>query len=237
MRKWKKENGKKNISLIMKRAEIFQKISDNILSINKDHPIRVGIDGVDAAGKTFWADELAEYLEKQGADVIRASIDGFHNPKEIRYRKGRDSAEGYYRDTTNINKLIEILLKPLGRDGNLKYKKAAFDFLTDSEIASPLEEARKDSILIFEGVFLFRPELEKNWDYKIFINADFKNTIKRAASRDQYYLGKEEEVINKYKKRYIPGQRIYLKEINPKEKADVVINNNEFNNPLLEFVA
>lgn len=42
---------------------------------------RVGIDGVDGAGKTCLADELAGVLQAQGAPVIRASVDGFHRPR------------------------------------------------------------------------------------------------------------------------------------------------------------
>ena len=63
---------------------------------------------------------------------------------------------------------------------------------------------------------------------------EYANTIKRASERDQYYLGKKEEVIEMYKKKYIPGQELYFKEANPKEKADIIIDNNDFNNPNLD---
>jgi uridine kinase len=45
---------------------------------------RVAIDGVDGAGKTYFADELAEVLGASGRSVIRASVDGFDNPRSIR---------------------------------------------------------------------------------------------------------------------------------------------------------
>jgi len=218
----------------MQRKELIKQLAEKILSIKKDHPIKVGIDGVDAAGKTFLADELADYLKEKNQDVIIASIDGFHNSKEIRYKKGRDSADGYYNDSFNYSALIKNLLEPLGPDGNLEYKEAVFDFKTDKEVDTPAKKANKNSILIFEGVFLFRPELIGFWDYKIFVHADFANTIKRASERDQYYLGKKEEVIEMYKKKYIPGQELYFKEANPKEKADIIIDNNDFNNPNLD---
>jgi hypothetical protein len=40
--------------------------------------VRVAIDGVDGVGKTTLADELVAPLQLLGRDVIRASIDGFH---------------------------------------------------------------------------------------------------------------------------------------------------------------
>lgn len=51
--------------------------------------VRIGIDGVDGAGKTIFADELAEVLRAAGQKVVRVSIDGFHNPREVRYVRGR----------------------------------------------------------------------------------------------------------------------------------------------------
>ncbi|MGH3992404.1 MAG: hypothetical protein ACRDSN_08060 [Pseudonocardiaceae bacterium] len=43
-----------------------------------------GIDSVDGAGKTRFADELAAALEARGRPVVRAGIDSFHHPRLIR---------------------------------------------------------------------------------------------------------------------------------------------------------
>ena len=45
------------------------------------------------------ADELAHRVTALGRPVIRASVDGFHNPRDHRYRRGRDSPEGYFHDS------------------------------------------------------------------------------------------------------------------------------------------
>jgi len=45
------------------------------------------------------ADVLAAPLARLGRPVIRASIDGFHNPGAIRYARGKFSPEGYYFDS------------------------------------------------------------------------------------------------------------------------------------------
>jgi hypothetical protein len=37
--------------------------------------------------------------------------------------------------------------------------------------------------------------------------------------------------LEKYKKKYIPIQKKYLKENNVKEKCDIIIDNNDYNNP------
>ena len=236
MKKWKRENGKKNISLIMKRAEIFYKISDIILSIKKDCPIRVGVDGIDGAGKTFFAKALVDYLKNKNFDVIYSSIDKFHNPKEIRYQKGRGSPQGYYQDQFNYSKLINNLLEPLGPRGNLEYKEAFFDYMTNIKIECKSKKADKNSILIFDGVFLCRKEIKKYFDLIIFIDVDFDVALSRVLKRkkDKDSLGEEENIKKYYKQKYFAGQKLYFKEANPKEKADIVINNNDFNNLIIK---
>ncbi|MBS3122452.1 hypothetical protein J4434_06235 [Candidatus Woesearchaeota archaeon] len=217
----------------MKQAELIKYLAEIILNTKRHHPIRVGIDGVDASGKTTLANLLADYLKSQNVDIIRASIDGFHNPKSIRYKKGRNSPEGYYKDSFNNQAIIDNLLAPLGENENLQYKKAIFDFKTDSEVVLPVETANKDSILIMDGVFLFRPELADYWDLKIFIEADFKITVSRATKRDGYYLGSEQEILDKYNQRYVPGQQLYFHEAHPQETADIIIENSDFENPVI----
>ena len=47
----------------------------------------VAVDGVDGAGKTTFCDELASVLRAQGRAVVRASVDDFHHPRAIRWRR------------------------------------------------------------------------------------------------------------------------------------------------------
>jgi len=217
----------------MTQKELLKYLADIITATKRRHPLRVGIDGVDASGKTTLADSLADYLRSLNINVIRASIDGFHNPRTVRYEKGRNSPEGYYRDSFNNKAIIDNLLAPLGENGDLKYKKAVFDFKANSEVVLPFETTKPDSILIMDGVFLFRPELVSYWDLKIFLEADFKITVDRAKKRDGYLFGSENEILEKYEQRYVPGQKLYFEEAKPQEKADIIIDNSDFENPVI----
>jgi len=215
----------------MTPEELYVYLAEEILKIQHSTPLRVGICGIDAAGKTFLADKLAEELKKSGRHIIRASVDGFHNPKEIRYKQGRLSPEGYYEDSFNYPVIISNVLDPLSNGGNLEYRTARFDYKTDSEVDSLVQTASKDSILIMEGVFLFRPELVDYWDLKIFLDIDFGENMRRAIERDKDYLGGKQQVVTLYNMRYAPGQILYFTESNPKQKADIVVDNNDFNAP------
>lgn len=59
--------------------------------------MRVGIDGVSAAGKTTFADELATLVA-----AARLSIDDFHHPPEVRHARG-EGPDSYYEDTFDMD--------------------------------------------------------------------------------------------------------------------------------------
>ena len=92
----------------MKRSELLELLTANILGIKHERPLLVAIDGYDAAGKSILAKELAEKLRGLGLNIIEASIDGFHNPRVIRYKRGEESPEGYYYDSFNYAALKVI---------------------------------------------------------------------------------------------------------------------------------
>lgn len=60
----------------MRREVLIETLISGIISAKKaSEPLRVGVDGVDAAGKAVLADELGAAGRKAGLSVLRASID------------------------------------------------------------------------------------------------------------------------------------------------------------------
>lgn len=199
----------------------------------RPHPVRVALDGVDAAGKTTLAEELVTPIQACGRPVIRASIDGFHHPAHWRYRRGATSPEGYYHDSFNYPALIACLLAPLGRGGSRRNRTAVFDFRTDAAVPCPPRVAEAHAVLLFDGVFLLRQELQGYWDYTIFVDAAFTVTLARAQQRDLALFGTVAEVTKRYEQRYIPGQQLYLEACCPRQCADLVVENNDPGQPVL----
>ena len=136
------------------RQEVLAYIASRIAEVRRAHTIRVAIDGVDAAGKTTLANELAPLIDALGHPVIRASIDGFHNPQATRHRRGSLSPEGYFYDSFNYAALIEALLQPLGPGGSGLFRRAVFDFRTDEPVVADAEMAPAEAVLLLDGVFL-----------------------------------------------------------------------------------
>ncbi|HEY6357192.1 MAG TPA: hypothetical protein VIX35_03045 [Vicinamibacterales bacterium] len=217
----------------MTRADVVAELASRMGRVRCPHPVRVAIDGVDAAGKTTLADALVAPLERAGRSVIRASIDGFHHPAAVRYQRGRSSPEGYFRDSFNYAQLLETLLAPLGPGGGRRYRRAIFDFRLDQPVETPVEEASPDAVLLFDGVFLLRPELRPYWDFSIFVRAEFEVTVARAEARDHHLFGSTAHVRQRYAERYVPGQRLYLAEAQPELYASIVVENTDAAHPTL----
>ena len=198
-------------------------LAKRIADVSLTHPTRGAIDGVDAAGKTTLADALVAPIEELGRPVIRATVDGFHRPREERYRRGSDSPEGYYHDSFDYDSARGELLEQLGPGGSLRYRTATFAFPTDQFIYERLQTAQPDAILLFDGIFLMRPELNDLWDFRIFLEIGFEESLERAGRRNAEGMDSEEALRERYEKRYIQGQRLYLDSVKPREIADVVV--------------
>src|SRR5262245_47100436 len=217
----------------MSLASFYNRLATMIDSVRTDHPVRVAVDGVDAAGKTTLANVLVKPLSQLGREVIRASVDGFHRPKRLRYSRGKDSPAGYYYDTFDYEALVLYLLKPLGPAGDRLYRTRVFDHIADTEQTSDIRAASENAVLVFDGVFLLRPELNRHWDFRIFVNVSIEIAKERAVRRDSMWMGGVSEARRRYEMRYYPGQRIYMEECDPMSLADVVVGNDDPMSPTL----
>ncbi|PEI87051.1 uridine kinase [Bacillus toyonensis] len=219
----------------MIRQKRMKEIANHILKLNLTHPIRVGVSGITASGKTTFANELAEEIKKRGLPVTRASIDDFHNPRVIRYAKGKESARGYYEDAHDYTAFKERLLKPLGPKGNLQYETISHNLVTDMPVHNEPLLATQNMILIVDGTFLLKKDVAHLFDYKIFIDKDFEIARKRGAERETEAFGSYEKAEKMFLNRYHAACKMYIDEHNPKECVDVVFENSKFDDPVVLF--
>jgi uridine kinase len=219
----------------VERSELLSHLARRIAAIRLAHPVRVAIDGIDAAGKTTLADALAKVITAEGRPVIRASLDHFQRPRTERYRQGRDSWRGYYEDAFDYPAVLESLLLPLGPGGNRIYRRTVFDYREDRALPAITEHAPDTAVLVCDGVFLLRPELDGQWDYGVFVQVSFETALQRAVARDTPVIGSAEEVERLYLTRYFPAQRHYLELAHPQQKADAIVDNENPNHPTLKF--
>jgi uridine kinase len=214
------------------RERCLDALAGAILAIDRPHPVRVAIDGPDAAGKTTLADELADVVAAAGRPVIRASIDGFHRSRAERMVRGPESPEGYFRESFDYSALRSALIDPLGPGGDRRFRRRVFDFRTDEALVAPVETAAADAVLLFDGVFLLRHELAGLWDVSVFVAVPFGETMRRAMVRDAALFGDAAAVRRRYETRYVPGQRLYFGEAHPEAIASVIVDNGDPDRPV-----
>jgi uridine kinase len=195
--------------------------------------VRVGIDGVDGAGKTCFADELAAALHRRGRPVVRVQADDFHQVKALRYRRGRSSPTGFWLDSYDYRRLWADVLTPLGPAGSRRYRPAAHDLKTDAVLWPPPVTAAPGAVLVLDGLFLHRDELAGAWELSVFLDVGFDETARRMAARDGSPADPEHPSLA----RYVLAQRHYLASCRPWQRADVVVDNSSLAAPvLLSFV-
>jgi uridine kinase len=206
------------------RAELLRRVAASVPA-----GVRVGVDGVDGSGKTVFADELADRLREDGRPVVRISVDDFHHPRAIRYRRGGDSAEGYWLDAFDYARLRADVLDPLGPGGCRRYRPAAHDLAGDRALHPAPEVAAPDAVLILDGVFLHRDELADVWAFSVFLDVPFDVTARRMAVRD----GSSPDPEHPSLRRYVEAQQRYLRMCTPRHRASVVVDNAVLDAPRL----
>jgi uridine kinase len=210
-----------------RRAEMIRGVVHHIAALPRTAPVRVAVDGRTASGKTTFADELAAGIQQSGRPVIRAQIDGFHRPRVERYRRGRMSPEGYYRDARDLDALVSLLLAPLAPGGDRMIRTESFDLDADQPIDAAPWRADDAAVLIVDGTFLQRPELAAHWDATIYVRASSHLCLQRGIDRDSAHLGGPEQTRRMYAERYQPAYEMYEHEASPETSADLIIDNDD----------
>jgi uridine kinase len=186
-----------------------------------ERPTLVGIDGVDGAGKTTFADALAAHLA--GRPVLRVLFDDFHHPRATRYARGRLSPEGFWLDSFDYAAFRSRVLGPAGPGGSRLVRLASHDLATDAYVDPDPVAVADDAVVIVDGLFLHRPELAGAWDVTVFLAVPFEVTVARMVTRD----GAPPDVDDPANRRYVEAQRHYLATCSPAHRATLVVENSD----------
>jgi uridine kinase len=202
---------------------VIDRLAATIDELRPERRLLVAIDGPDAAGKTTLADELARRVLRP---VVRCSIDDWHNPAEVRYLAGGESAVGYFRDAFDFAALVRELLDPFAA-GAAAVITGWHDVASEKPAIASESNVAAGAALIVDGVLLQRQELRDRWHLAVYLQVPEQVSLERGVERDRHGRSSPQELIERYERRYLPGQALYRTECDPIAAADIVIDNSD----------
>lgn len=215
------------------RRRLIDALAARIISMSPTR-LRVVVDGYTASGKTSFGHELAAAIRALGRPTLRASLDDFKKPWRDAAEKGYDrtSGESYYRNAPDFEPARELLLEPAGPLGSGTVALCGHDPLTGVDHRNVTIQAPDDAVLVVDSVFAMRPEYDEYWDLRIWLEVPAEVSLDRGIGRDEGSEGRV-EAERLHRDRYHEAERIYIAEVDPTSKADVIIDNTDFAAPRL----
>ncbi len=213
------------------RADVLGRLAASIVCVGAERRVVIALDGVDGAGKTVLADELA-HLIAPVREVHRAGVDRFHHPRAVRYARGR-TPETFYRDSYDYAALRRELLTPF-RCGE-PYRAAVHDVERDQPMGEEGQRpaAGPAAVLLFDGIFLHRPELTDQWDASLWVEVPFSVSVPRGNARFGPVTAERADPDSAINARYVVAQRRYLAAVRPAEHATWILENTNLERPTL----
>jgi uridine kinase len=215
------------------RSEVIFDVAGTLCAFS-ERRLRVAIDGRSGAGKTSFGHELGAAVRELGRPTLRASMDDFKHPWRDARERGYDrkSGEGYYRNAYDFDSSTTLLLVPAGAAGSGDVVLCAHDPLTGEDQRATTVKAPHDAILIVDTMFAMRPEYDSFWDFRIWIDVDPRLSMERGIARDTATEGIV-DATNVHQGRYRDAEEIYLREVDPLIRADLVVDNNDLSAPFI----
>jgi len=192
-------------------------------------PVLVAVDGADGAGKTRLAADLARVADRP---VVVASLDDFHFPAAYRHAEGRTGRTVWAR-SFDYAAVRRELVDPWRSGAGTPYRRRWHDLATDQLVDAEPETVPERGVLVVEGVFAQRPELADAWDFAVYVDAPEDVRVSRMAVRD----GVPHDPEHPDQRRYLEAQRIYRESCDPRESADLVVDNDDPDRPRIARVS
>jgi uridine kinase len=188
------------------RADVIGEYADEVLDLFPQGRILVGIDGVDGAGKTTFAHDLAAALEARGVTATAISLDQFLLPGG-----GPDGSSEAPAPDYDVDAFRRLVLDPYrrGEPVLLQHRNR------DGEVADPptfTPAAR--SVLVVEGTFVHRRPLAGLWHTTAWLQVPRAIARQRAADRDGI------AVDDPRLERESAGVDGYFRELDPRKLAN-----------------
>jgi uridine kinase len=203
--------------------EVTRKILEKRFAVPDSRCLLVGVSGIDGCGKGYLAAQLQAHLALHGVIPVILNVDGWLNLPEKRFDQ-RAPAENFYENAVRFDEFFTQLVLPL-RDRRSVHLEADFVEETASQYRRHTYDFKDVSVVLVEGIFIFKPQYRKYFDLAIWVDCSFPTALARAIMRAQEGLSAA-NTIAAYQTIYFPAQTIHLSQDHPRETADLIFENN-----------
>ncbi len=195
----------------------------------------VGISGVDASGKSVLAASLRNFSERADLKTAVINLDNWQLSLKDQVLF-RNQPWNFYEHHFDFESLFEKVLRPIRDRGAVNAQvKLARPWSNETYLCS-VKYSDLDLIIV-EGDFLFKSSHPDLFTVKIWLDIGFEESYRRAISRKQEGDRIDDITVDRvsylYKSKFIPGQKIHLIRDCPHLFADIVIDNSNYDSPVL----
>ena len=183
-------------------------------------PYTIGITGGSGSGKTFFIKALSAHFKP--SEICLISQDHYYKPRETQKVDEKGVKNFDLPESIDREQLHADILRLQAGETVLKQEYA---FNTPG-VKLQMLEFKSAPILIVEGLFVqYFPEIEKELDLKIFIEAKDYLKLSRRIRRDNEERGYDlDDVLYRYHHHVMPVYESLIKPL--KHRADFIIPNN-----------
>ena len=221
----------RNLSTI---DDVTRQILRRRATVPETRCLLVGVSGIDGSGKGYIARQLEARLAQLGVTPAIVNIDGWLNLPDRRFNQCQP-AKNFYENAIRFDQFFKQLVIPL-RDRRSLHLVVDFTEETASEYRKHTYDFKDISVILVEGIFLFKREYTTHFDLAIWVDCSFSTALARAIDRAQEGLSAA-KTIAVYETIYFPAQRIHLAHDFPRENADLILDNDPYVSTIRAFAS
>lgn len=183
----------------------------------------LAVDGIDGSGKSTFARRLLADLDAHGHRGTIVSVDDFRRPVDWN-ALDRPEVDVYYDAYYDLALAERCLRAFLAGEPHVTIPR--YDLLREQLDGMQQLAFADAAIVIVEGVFPLRiPAVQAG--VHVFLDASPTEARQRIIARDMQKRRTREETERRIERRYFPAQQRYHAAFAPRERADVIIDNEQ----------
>ncbi len=178
------------------------------------------IDGLDGSGKSTFCRQLFDALTAGGIAAVPIRVDDFRTPVDWAGVSAEASAyyDSYY-DLAACDRTLRTFLA-----GERSVEVPVYDVAREQRTGTRTIPLEGVSVAVIEGVFPLRMKSAAAGTL-IFLEISEAEARRRIVRRDVAKGRTEAEIVRRIDQRYFPSQTRYWTQFHPRDRADIIIDN------------